>query len=176
MESESHDADAAYGSGVTTTEELLVGVLMLVGLAGVVVPVVPGLLLVLAGALWWTIGDGGSVGHWTYFTVIALVFVAGTVLKYVVPARRTAVAGTATRSMVFAAGVGIVGLFVIPIIGAPIGFVLGIYLAELQRLHSRQAAWTSTRAALNGVALSMLIEFSAGVVMIGIWLLGALTS
>lgn len=159
---------------VSTVEHLLVGVVMVIGLIGVAVPVLPGLLLILAAALWWTIGDGGSAAHWAFFALIAAVFAVGTVLKYVVPARRTTAAGAAGRSMVIAVLLGVVGMFVIPIVGAPVGFVLGIYLSEAQRQRSHRAAWASTKVALKGVALSILIEFLAGVVMFGLWLIGAL--
>ena len=33
-------------------------------------------------------------------------------------------------------------------------------------------AWTSTRAALVAIGIGMLIELTAGVLMIGVWLLG----
>jgi uncharacterized protein YqgC (DUF456 family) len=157
---------------MTTTELVLVGLVMLAGLIGVAVPLLPGLLLVLAGALWWTLGDGGGAAHWVVFGLITAVLVVGTALKYLVPARTTAAAGTANRSMLFAVGLGVVGFFVIPVVGAPFGFVLGIYLAERQRLRSHAAARASTSAAIRGVALSMLVEFTAGVVMIAIWLVG----
>ena len=157
---------------MTTFGIVLVGLLMLAGLIGVVVPVLPGLLLVGGAGLWWAIGDGGTTTHWLVFAVIALIGLVGTWLKYVVPARRTAQAGASGRSQLVALGLGIVGFFVIPVIGAPIGFVLGIYLAELHRLRAKAPAWAATRAALQGFALSMLIEFTAAVLMIGAWVIG----
>jgi uncharacterized protein YqgC (DUF456 family) len=161
---------------VTTTEQMLVGLLMVVGLIGVAVPILPGLLLVLVAALWWTIGDGGGALRWTLLGLIGAVFVVGTVLKYVVPAKRTSAAGAAGRSMVIAVVLGVLGMFVIPIVGAPVGFVLGIYLSEAQRLRSPAAAWAATKVAVKGVALSMLIEFLAGVLMFAIWLVGVFVS
>lgn len=161
---------------MTTTEQVLVGLVMVVGLIGVAVPILPGLLLVLAAALWWTIADGGGALRWTVFGLIAAVFVLGTVLKYLVPARRTSAAGAANRSMVIAVLLGVAGMFVIPIVGAPVGFVLGIYLSETQRLRSPGAAWSATKVAVKGVALSMLIEFLAGVAMFAIWLVGVFVS
>lgn len=159
---------------VTTFGIVVVGLLMLVGLCGVVVPVIPGLLLILGAALWWAIGDGGTTTHWFVFAAVVLLGAAGTFLKYAIPARHTSRAGASTRSMIFALVLGVVGMFVIPIVGGPIGFVLGIYAAERQRLHRHDAAWSSTRAALKGFALSMLIEFTSAVLMIATWGLGLL--
>lgn len=157
---------------MTTFGIVVVGLLMLIGLTGVVVPVIPGLLLILGAALWWAIGDGGTTTHWIAFAAVAAIGVIGTYLKYAVPARRTSQAGASNISMVFAVVLGVVGLFVIPIIGGPIGFVVGIYAAERRRLKSHAPAWTSTKAALKGFALSMLIEFTAAVLMIGSWVIG----
>lgn len=159
--------------GMNTTGHVLVALVMVVGLLGVAIPVLPGLLLVLAGGLWWTMADGASTGHWIVFGVMAALMLAGTAAKYIIPAKRTSQAGASKRSMVFAVLLGVAGLFVIPVVGAPIGFVLGIYLAERARLGAHAPAWSSTRAALRGVGLSMLIEFCAGVAMIAVWLIGA---
>lgn len=172
----SREGRRAYDSAVTTFGLVIVGLLMVIGLLGVVIPVLPGLLLVLGAGLWWAIADGGTTAHWVAFGAIALIFCLGTAAKYVVPARRTAAAGAVTSSMVFALILGIVGMFVIPIVGAPIGFVLGIYLAELRRLRDSAAAWAATKAALKGVGLSILIEFTAGVLMIASWAIGVWTT
>ena len=50
-----------------------------------------------------------------------------------------------------------IGFFVVPVVGLPIGFVLGIYLAELQRV-GRAQAWPATRHALTAVGLALLID------------------
>lgn len=149
-----------------------VAIVMLAGLVGVVVPVVPGLLITLAAGLWWVYGDGPDATHWVVFAVMAVIFVIGTALKYVVAARTTSKGGASTLSLLFAAVLGIVGFFVVPIAGGPLGFVLGVYLGERVRLGEHARAWTSTKAALHGVLRSMLIEFSAGVLMIAAWLVG----
>ncbi|WP_212753732.1 DUF456 family protein [Nakamurella aerolata] len=158
---------------MTGTElTVVVGVVMLLGLLGVAVPLLPGLALIAAAALWWTLADGPSAGHWVVFAVIVVVWGVGFALKYAVPAKRTTASGAVGSSLLLAALLGVVGLFVIPVIGAPVGFVLGIYLAELRRQRSSGAAWRSTKAALTGIALGMLIEFCAGALMIGVWVLG----
>jgi uncharacterized protein YqgC (DUF456 family) len=76
-----------------------------------------------------------------------------------------------TTLLAGAAGM-VVGFFAIPVIGAPVGGVLGIYLAELARLRDGGRAWASTRVALVAIGIGMLIELTAGVLMIGVWLLG----
>jgi uncharacterized protein len=151
--------------------EVLVGVVVAVGLIGVLVPVLPGLPLAWVAILAWALEVQGGVA-WTVLALVTAVFVAGTVAKYVLPGRRLRRAGVPWRSTAVGAVLGLVGFFVIPVVGLVLGFVLGVYLAEWQRLHEPGAAWASTRRALAAAGLSMLIELTAGVVMAGCWLTG----
>ena len=57
-------------------------------------------------------------------------------MKYAVPGRRLKEVGIPTSTLLLGAVLGVVGFFVIPVVGLPIGFVLGIYLAELSRVGS----------------------------------------
>lgn len=157
---------------MSSTELILLGLVMLTGFIGIVVPVVPGLFLMVAAALWWAIADGGGLGHWFVFGMIVVLAAGGTALKYMIPAKSSAEAGTPTETLVLAFGLAIVGFFVIPVIGAPIGFVLGIYAGEWWRLRDHDQAWPATKAALKGVALGALIEGAAAVMILGTWLVG----
>jgi uncharacterized protein YqgC (DUF456 family) len=65
---------------------------------------------------------------------------------------------------------------VIPVVGVVVGGVAGIYVAELARLRDGGRAWTSTRAALVAIGIGVLIELTAGVLMIGVWALGVLAT
>jgi ABC-type phosphate transport system permease subunit len=71
---------------------------------------------------------------------------------------------------------GLVGMVVVPVVGLPLGFVLGVYLAELTRLRTHRAAWPSTVEAMRGVGLSVLIGLCAAVAATGVWLAVAVTT
>jgi len=135
--------------------EVLVALAIAVGVVGVVVPVLPGSLLVLGAILVWAWNVGGATA-WAVFAVAAVFLVLGAVVKYVVPGRRLKEGGIPGSTLVLGSLLGIVGFFVVPVVGLPIGFVLGVYLAELNRL-GREAAWPATKHALKAVGLSMLI-------------------
>ena len=94
--------------------------------------------------------------------VAALVIAAGTVAKYLWPGRRLRETGVPWSTLAAGAALGLVGFVALPLVGLPLGFVLGVYLAEWQRLGERDAAWPSTRRALAAVGWSMLIELAAG--------------
>lgn len=144
---------------------------VLVGLVGIVVPVLPGAVLVLAGVLLWALLTG-STGSWIVFGLALVLFVTGTVVQYLLPGRRMKRDGVRTSTLVLAVALGIVGLVVVPVVGAPLGFVLGIYLVELARSRGRVEAWTATRAALRAVLHSMGIELLTGLTITATWVVG----
>lgn len=150
--------------------EVVVAVLLLVGLAGIIVPIIPGLLLLLGGLLLWAIDIGSATG-WTVFAIAVLFLVGGQVIKYVVPGRRLKEAGVPRSTMVFGGLLGIVGFFVIPVIGLFIGFIVGVYAAERRRLGA-EAAGPATKQALKAVGLSILIELAASLLAVTTWILG----
>jgi uncharacterized protein YqgC (DUF456 family) len=150
--------------------EVLVAVLIAVGLAGILVPVLPGSVLVLAGVLIWALDVGGSVA-WVVFAVVTVLLAVGGVVKYSVPGKRLKSAGIPASTQWAGAGLAIVGFFVVPLVGVFLGFVLGIYLAEHRRLGSARA-WPSTKHALRAVGLSILIELAAAVLAAGTWVVG----
>lgn len=157
---------------MTESEELLVGLVMVAGLVGIVLPVLPGLLMMWAAGLWWTIADGGGVTRWVVLGVLTVLLALGTVAKYVLPARSAAARGAPVSTLVVGALAAVVGFFVIPVVGLLVGGVAGIYLAEYTRLRDGGRAWASTRAALVAIGIGVLIELTAGVLMFATWLLG----
>jgi uncharacterized protein YqgC (DUF456 family) len=153
------------------TVDLLVGLAVLVGLVGIVVPVLPGSILILGAVLVWAAASATAVG-WVVFALVTTLLVVGGIVKYAVPGRGLKTAGVPSRTLVAGGLLGIVGFFVIPVVGLVVGFVLGVYLAELQRV-GLDAAWSSTRAALQAAGLSLLIELAAGLLAAAAWLVGA---
>ena len=101
-----------------------------------------------------------------------LVLAVGTVVKYAVPHRRIRDAGVPRSTLVAGAVLGVVGFFVVPVVGLFVGFVGGVYGAEALRLgpaQARPATWT----ALKAVGLSVLIELSAALFAASAWAVGA---
>lgn len=152
--------------------EILVAVVIAVGLVGVVVPMLPGSLLVGSAILVWAVvrNDGGA---WATFAVAAALLVAGTVTKYLFPGRRLQRAGVPNSTLLLGGITGAVGFFVVPFVGLPLGFVLGVYLAELKD-HPHDEAWPATVEALKAVGLGILIELAFGTLAALTWAVGLL--
>ena len=149
---------------------IVAALLVVVGLVGVVVPVLPGLVLVVGGIGLWAVSRHDAVG-WTVLAVAVALVVAGSVLKYLLPGRRMRDAGVPGRTLVLGGVLGIVGFFVVPVVGLLLGFVLGVYLAELGRV-GRARAWPSARHALTAAGWSILIELAAGLLAAVVWIIG----
>jgi uncharacterized protein len=150
---------------------LVAGLLIVLGLIGVVSQVLPGLIVVLAGVAVWAVPRGDALGWWV-LGISAALLVVGSVVKYTIPGKQLKDAGVPGRSLVLGAVLGIIGFFVIPVIGLFFGFVLGVYLAELARSGSSAQAWPSTKHALRAVGWSIVIELAAGLLMTAAWITG----
>lgn len=157
-----------------TGTEVLVALVIAVGLVGILVPVLPGSVLVLLGILAWAVSLGTPTA-WAVALVATVLLVVGTVVKYVVPGRRLKDAGIPASTQWMGAALGFVGFFVVPVVGLFLGFVLGVYLAEAGRV-GKDRAWPSTKAALRAVGLSILIELAAAVAATWVWVIGVVVT
>lgn len=154
--------------------DLLAGIAVLVGLIGILLVFLPGILLQVVAVFLWTLEEANPIA-WLVFGIVVILAVATTILKYVFPQRRLTEAGIPGWLLFLAVAVAIVGLFVIPIVGAPIGFVLTIYVFERAR-HGRARAWPSTKTAVKAVLTSMGIELAGGFVILVVFVVGALAT
>ncbi len=152
-----------------TLADLAAGIAILIGLAGIVVPVLPGSILILIALLAWAAEDGTATA-WTVAAVATLFLVIGSVVKYLLPGRQLKQT-VPNSTLLIGAIVAIVGFFVVPVVGALVGFPIGVYVAERVRVGAADA-WPSTRAALKAVGWSILIEFVAGVLAAATFVIG----
>jgi uncharacterized protein YqgC (DUF456 family) len=156
---------------VSTVGIVLVALAIAVGLVGIVVPLIPGILLVFGAIAVWAVVENNVTG-WVTLGVVAALVAASMLIKYLWPMRRMRAADVSTWSLVAGAVLGIVGFFVIPVVGLVIGFVLGVYLAELANRRDQRLAWTSTKHAVKGVALSAGVELAGALLATVAWVAG----
>ena len=153
---------------------LLVAVVIAVGVVGILVPLLPGTLLVWAAIAVWAVLER-STESWVVLGVVTALLGTGVAVKYLWPARRMRAADVGGRTLAAGAVLGIVGFFVIPIAGLLVGFVLGVYLAELVQRRDQRRAWASTVHAVKGVALSVGVELVAALLATAVWTVAVLT-
>jgi len=166
-----------YGVNLDDTNTLvtvLCAAAIVVGILGVIVPVLPGLLLCWGGVLAWALFADAGGGRWAVLTVVTAMAVGATVVKYAWPGRRLKRSGVPNLSLFAGGALGLAGFFVLPVVGVVVGFVLGVLLAERLRLGDWRLAWPSTRQALAAAGLAMLIELTAALGIAAVWVLGLL--
>ncbi|OBI89274.1 DUF456 domain-containing protein [Mycobacterium asiaticum] len=150
---------------------VLVALAIAVGIVGIVVPLLPGTLLVFGAIVVWAVVEN-NVTSWVTLGVVAALLGVATLIKYTWPVQRMRAADVRTLSLAAGAGLGIIGFFVIPVAGLVIGFVLGVYLAELSARGDQRLALTSTKHAVKGVALSMGVELAGALLATVVWVVG----
>ncbi|MER7456114.1 DUF456 domain-containing protein [Micromonospora sp. NPDC126480] len=163
--------------GLTDTQavvSLVAGLAIVAGLAGVVVPGLPALPLCWGGVLVWALFGGAGPGRWLVLALATVVVAGGAVVKYAWPGRNLKQSGVPTSSLLAGGLLGLVGFFVVPVVGLVLGFVGGVWGAERLRLGSNRLAWPSTVHALKAAGLSMLVEFLAGLTVAALWVAGLL--
>jgi uncharacterized protein YqgC (DUF456 family) len=156
---------------VSTGGLILVALAIAVGMAGILFPLLPGTLLIWAAIAVWAYVVHTTVS-WVVLGLSTAVLGAGILIKYLWPARRMRAADVSGRTLAAGAVLGIVGFFVIPVAGLLVGFVLGVYLAELAQRRDQRRAWASTVHAVKGVALSVGVELTAALLATAAWVVG----
>lgn len=161
-----------YNSGVDSSVVVaLVAVAIAVGIAGTVVPLVPGLGLVAAAALVYGLVEGFGVVGGIAFGIIVALAVAGSAAGIVLPRRAAGGAGAPRSSLLVGALGAVIGFFAVPVVGLPLGGAAGIFVGELARSGGdRSVAWRTTWATLKGFGLATLVQLAAGLVMAVVWI------
>jgi uncharacterized protein YqgC (DUF456 family) len=151
---------------------VICAIAMAVGVAGVVVPVLPGVVLCWGAVVVWALFGADGWGRWVVLAIATVLALTGVVVKYAWPGRNLKRGGVPSRTMLAGALLGVVGFFVVPVVGLFLGFVLGVWLAERIRLGDARQAWPSTKHALKAAGLSMLIELGTAIGIAITWLVG----
>lgn len=160
---------------MSTAGLVLVAVAIAVGLVGILVPLLPGTLLVWAAIAVWAFAERSTMG-WVVLGVVTALLGAGLLVKYLWPAKRMRAADVSGVTLAAGGVLGVIGFFVIPVVGLVIGFVAGVFAAELIGRRDRRRAWSSTVHAVKGVALSVGVELVAGLLATVTWVAGVALS
>lgn len=165
------------GPGSDVLVGTLVALTMLVGLAGIVIPVLPGLGLICAATLVWALYDS-SIQGWAAFGIGVVLWACAFVLQYYIPGRRLQAAGVPTWVLLVSGLAGIVGFFVIPVLGLPLFFVGSVFLLESTRRGKQpgDSSMRSTWQALIAVGLAQLIELTFAMLVVATWVLSLVVS
>lgn len=154
---------------------ILAIVVMLVGLAGIIIPVIPGLLVIWATALIYGFAVGWDAVGVTVMVLLTVIVIVSIVTGILLPKREADEAGASRLSQYGAIVGAIIGFFTIPVVGVFVGALIGILTVELLAKGNWDEAWTATIGLAKGLGLSVVIDLLLGMVMISAWSIWAAT-
>lgn len=141
--------------------------LLVIGLLGTFLPVLPGLILSFGGLLLYKFGTVNDLSM-AYIYIFGVLTLLSALLNYVIPAKTTQKYGGTKWGSIGSFVGALIGLLFIPIpLGFLIGMFLGVFVGEL--LHDfkdHQKAWNSTKGALVGFIYGTIFNFLVGAYML----------
>ena len=152
---------------------VLAGVLLVVAAIGVVYPGLPGSLLAIVTLLVWAWAMG-SWAAWVAAIIGALLCAIGWSASAVLTGRRMRQLQVPAWAVLVAVVAGIAGMFLIPVVGLFVGFVVGLLASELVRHRDLREAWRSGFAALKALGAGVLIELALVCAAASVWSIGAI--
>jgi uncharacterized protein YqgC (DUF456 family) len=151
---------------------VLCGLAIVVGVAGTIIPVLPGSILIGASLLAWALWGGAGTTGWVVFGIGMLFVLAGMAASTVLTGRKLKEHSIPSRSVVVGLVLGVAGMFIIPVVGLFVGFAAGLLLSELQRTRAFGTAFASSWAALKATGLGMIVEFGLACLAASTWVIG----
>ena len=150
---------------------------ILVGIVGIVVPILPGMLLVWFTILVYAWQTGFETVGWPsliFITIIALVAGLSNIWLPLLGAQKT---GAAKRALFLGVIGAIVGTFVIPfpILGTVIGYAIGVFLGELMKVRDWRLALKASMGGVAGWGISTIVEIVAALLILAIFVVQVLS-
>ena len=144
---------------------------ILVGLAGTIVPRLPGVALIWAAVLVWA-SIQNTATAWVVLAVATGLAVASYVIRQLLAGRPAAELIAPANSLLIGAATATVGYLLARTLGLLAGFATGTYFAERRRLRTNPAAWTPDRSSAGErvtIGREVVVELAAGLLVTAAW-------
>jgi len=146
---------------------VVTALLIVVGIAGTLLPILPGVALIWVATLVYGVVEGFGPAGGVAMALISTLAVVAAWLGVRVPQKAAAGGSIGWRGQLLALGTAVVGFFVIPVLGAAVGFVAGVYVAA--SMQDRARAWPITRSTIRALFVASGIQFAAACAMGLVW-------
>lgn len=150
---------------------------LLAGLAGLLIPVFPGLTVMWLGTLIYALvqaaNDNMTWTDWMLFTLITLLMIGGNIVDNIIITRHVREKNVPWSSIIWAFTAGIAVSIIFTPLGGMLAAPAGLFLAEWRRLRERSTALANTRAWMTGWGWAIAARLGIGVIMIVFWMLWA---
>jgi uncharacterized protein YqgC (DUF456 family) len=154
----------------------LVVAFIVLGLIGIVVPLIPGTLLIWLAVLVYVLANGITAVGWPSFIIITLIAITTGTADIWMSLLGAKTGGASRRAMLLGFVGAIVGSFIFPLLGTVIGYGAGILLGEYQKAGDWEAAWKASIGGLAGWGVATGVQLGGGLLMLIIFIWQALTA
>jgi len=146
---------------------------LIVGTAGLIIPVFPGLVINWLAILIYGVISGFGVKGWIIFVLVTILMIVGNVIDNIMMGGKARESGASWLSI----GTGYVASLVVSFFFTPIAGLaaapLGVFLVEFIRRRKWREALKVAWALMVGWGWSIAIRITIGVAMIGLWMIWA---
>lgn len=154
-------------------EALSVGVtvvILLFGLVGTLIPIIPGVLLMWLTVFIYAWVEGFTAVSITSFIVISLIALFTGTSDIWLTLFGAKKGGASIKSMLIGTVGAVVGSFVLPILGTIAGYIAGVLLGEYWRHGDWEIAKKAGLGGLAGWGIATVIQFIGGIFILIIFL------
>jgi uncharacterized protein len=142
---------------------------MLLGLLVLVVPVLPGLIIMWLAALGYGIATGFNTLGIVVFVAITILTIGGSLVDNLLMGVGAKQGGASWWTILAALLAGLLGTLFMPPLGGFVLAPLAVLLLEYQRLRDWNEAWRSLRGLATGWGAAYFVRILMGLVVIGLW-------
>lgn len=147
----------------------LIVAFIVMGLIGVVVPMIPGTLLMWIAVLIYALVNGfNSIGVAAFVVITIIALVTGTADLWM-PLLGAKSGGASKRAVLLGVVGSLVGTLIAPLIGTLIGYAGGILLGEYQKRGDWNEALRASAGGLAGWGIATIIQLGGGLLMLVIF-------
>jgi len=144
---------------------------MLLGLLALVIPILPGLVIMWLAALGFGIVNGfGTLGI-VLMVIITILAVAGSLADNLFMGAGARSGGASWSTILVALLAGLVGTVAFPPFGGFIAAPLAVLLLEYFRLNDLRKAWAALRGMATGFGAAIVVRFLIGLMILSLWIL-----
>lgn len=147
---------------------------ILLGLAGVIIPLLPGSLLIWLTVALYALAEranGLTAIDPVTFVVVTLIALITGLSDFWLPLLGAKVSGSSKRALLFGVIGSIIGTFVLPLLGSIAGYAIGILLGEYQKYGDWEKALRAGAGGLAGWGIATLLQLGGGllILIIFVW-------
>jgi uncharacterized protein YqgC (DUF456 family) len=153
--------------------QIIVLTSMLVGLISLIIPIIPGLIIIWVAALIYGLVIGFDWIGGILFTFITILMLVGNVTDDFMMGAGARKKGASWISIIVATVAAFIGTLVWPPLGGILAALVGIFLVELIRLKEPRKALDSMRGLATGCGWAFVVRFLIGLIMISWWFVWA---